>query len=65
MVTVYVRFKLKDGSTREEERKFNTCYIALRFMYRIKRLNHSILGWKCDYAEDNEYLSKRFRIWGR
>ena len=45
-----------------EERSFNCRIKALRFMYGMKRKGHIINCWRCDYPEDNEYLSRRFYL---
>lgn len=62
MITVYVLFTLKNGNTEEQERKFKDKISALRFMYNMRRKKQHILGWKCENAEDNDYLSKRFYL---
>ncbi|MBO7696337.1 MAG: hypothetical protein J6T10_27180 [Methanobrevibacter sp.] len=45
-----------------EEKCFNCRIKALRFMYGMRRKGHIINGWRCDHEEDNEYLSKRFKL---
>ena len=62
MIEVSVLFKYKTGEVKEETRKFDNRYSALRFMYGIEHNYHIVTGWKCDNPKDNEYLSKRFRL---
>lgn len=62
MIEVSVLFTYKTGEIKEETRKFNNKYSALRFMYGIERKGNIVTGWKCDLPEDNNYLSKRFRL---
>lgn len=61
MIDVDVLFKTKTGERKNETKKFNNKVSALRYMYGIERKGHIVLGWKCDHAEDNNYLTKRFR----
>lgn len=62
MVYVDVLFNLKNGERKQETKQLCNKICALRFMYNIRRKKHTVLGWKCDYPEDNEYLSKRFHL---
>lgn len=62
MIYVNVLFKYKSGEIKEETRKFDNKYSALRFMYGIERKGNIVTGWKCNLLEDHNYLSKRFRL---
>lgn len=61
MIYIEVSFVGKDGKLRLcEERRFDDCRKALRFMYAMRRKGNKILGWRTDYPDDNEYLWERW-----
>lgn len=60
MIYVEVSFALVGGGRKTEERRFDDCRKALRFMYGMKRKGNRITGWRTDDPDDNEYLWERF-----
>lgn len=62
MIEVSFIYKTKDGTSKEDARKFNSKQMALRFMYGMSHKGNYITGWKCDLPDDNEWLNKRFHL---
>lgn len=51
---IYVDYRDKDGIQTKE---FTDCYMAKRFILSLKRrMGVLLIGWRCDDAEDNEFL---------
>ena len=61
MIYIDVTFYNKSGGLTREERKFSSCYMALRFMYAMKRHGNLVHGWRTDDPEENEYLWTKWR----
>ena len=61
MIYIDVIFISKDGKRTHEEKRFDDCRKALRFMYAMKRQGNLIHGWRTDDPEDNEYLWTKWR----
>ena len=60
MIYIEVMFVGKDGKRTCEEKTFDDCRKALRFMHAMRRKGNLISGWRTDDADDNEYLWERW-----
>lgn len=60
MIYVEVIFVAKDGKRTHEEKSFDDCRKALRFMFAMKRKGNIIDSYRCDYRDDFEYLWERW-----
>ena len=60
-VTIVYKSKLT-GIWMQDEKVFTDKKAALRGMYSMRSKGIIIDGWKCDYPEDNEYLTRRFKL---
>lgn len=60
-VDIVYRSKLT-GKWMQETKQFRDCISALRGMYAMRSKGIIIDGWRCDYPEDNEYLTRRIKL---
>ena len=62
MIYVTIVFRSVFGTWLTETKEFNNRVKALRFMYSVRNKGHIIDSWKCDYPEDNEWLTRRISL---
>lgn len=62
MIYVTIVFRSVFGTWLSETKEFHDRVKALRFMYSVRNKGHIIDSWKCDYPEDNEWLTRRISL---
>lgn len=63
MILVNYYYTLKCGKRKQGTTYFSDRVACLRFIYSIKKEKDMFLiGWQCEYPDDNEYLSRRISI---